>query len=453
MDSLFNRLVPLLGIAVMVLICLAVSTDRRAACRRWQLLVWAFALQFLFALLILKTSAGQAAFDWLNDAFVAVINCTYAGADFLFGPLSSPPGPENIATVAYVDSLVGEGQAVYNNGFVLAFYMLSVIVFFSALTSMLYHLGILQRIVAALASALQKTLHTSGAETLSAAGNIFLGMLEAPLLIKPYIKRMTQSELMTVMTAGFATVAGSVMAAYVGILTGVIDSPAGHLLAASIMSAPAALLFGKLMVPETETPETLGRIDVNVERESVNLLDAAAIGTSSGLKLALNVGAMLLAFIALLALADLILVSLYSLPVAVLFGGEVAADFHASQPHWLTLRGILGYLFTPLAWLLGVTDWGEANMVGQLLGTKMIANEFVAYLDLAAMGELSGRSRLIATYALCGFANVGSIGILIGGLSVLAPERRPDLSRLAVRAMFAGAFAAKSTACVAAIIL
>lgn len=453
MDSLFNRLVPILGIAFMVLICLAVSTDRRAALRRWQLLVWSFALQLLFALLILRTAAGRIVFDWLNTAFVAIIDCTYAGTDFLFGALATPPGPDNLATVRYVDSVVGEGPPVLNDGFSFAFYALSVIVFFSALVSILYHMGVLQRIVAGMAAFLQKTLHTSGAETLSAAGNIFLGMLEAPLLIKPYLQRMTRSELMTVMTAGFATVAGSVMAAYVGILTGVIDSPAGHLMAASIMSAPAALLFGKLMVPETETPETLGRVEVNVERESVNLIDAAGLGAAAGLKLALNVGAMLLAFIALLALADLILVSVYSLPVAVIFGGEVAADFHASNPEWLQLRAILGYLFTPLAWLLGVTDWGEAAMVGQLLGTKLITNEFVAFLDLASMTGLSDRSRLIATYALCGFANVGSIGILVGGLSVIAPERRPDLSRLALRAMFAGAFAAKSTACVAAIIL
>jgi len=456
LEDLLPRLLPFAGIATMVGFCLLMSSDWKAALRRWPLVAWGFGLQFSFAVLILRWGPGKALFDILNDVFVAVINCTYAGAEFVFGPLATPFGDENVATVGYVKEAVAGNPQATNDGFIFAFYVLSTIIFFSALTSILYHLGILQKLVMGVAWVMQRTMKTSGAETLSASGNIFVGQTEAPLLVRPFIGKMTDSELMTVMTGGFATVAGSVMASYIGVLSGSIPGIAGHLLAASIMSAPAALLFGKLIVPETSRPETADTMDIRVEKESVNVIDAAAVGTTTGVKLALNVGGMLLAFLALIALMDLLLNGWARLVVWSFFGGDVAQEFAAEPPAWITLRGIVSYIFSPLAYLLGITDWQEARAVGELLGIKMVANEFVAYLDLSALsaaGELSERTRIIASYALCGFANFGSIGIQIGGLAVMAPERRPDLSRLGLRAMLAGTFAANATGCVAAILI
>lgn len=441
MEGWLSRLIPLGGLAVLVGLCLLLSNNRPAALRRWDLILWAFGLQFVFALFVLKTGPGEWIFDRVNEIFVALINCTQAGSEFVFGPLATPYGPGNVATVGLVDAAVDGDPVAGLHGPILGFYVLSVIVFFAALTSVLYHLHILQTIVGGIAWVMRKTMGTSGAETLCAAGNIFVGQTESPLLVRPYLARMTQSELMTVMTGGFATVAGSVMAVYITILSPSIPDIGGHLLAASIMSAPAALLFGKLMIPETGEPETAGDTHVEVERESANLIDAITLGTTEGLRLALNVGAMLLAFLALIALIDLLL-------------GSVAGLFVEEVPGWLTLRGLIGVAFVPFAWLLGIVDPAEAWEVGKLLGVKMAANEFVAYLDLAAASEaLSERTRIIAAYALCGFANFGSIGIQIGGLAVMAPERRQDLSRLALRAMLAGTFAANATACIAAILI
>ncbi len=443
MENLYSRVVAFFGIFIMMGICLAVSTDRKAALSRWQLIVWGLGLQFVFGLLVLKTPVGQGFFSWFNDAFTSVVNCTSAGSGFVFGALASPPGDASFATVEYANAVAAGNATVRNNGVVFAFFVLSSIVFFSALTSILYHLGILQMVVKGIAWVMMRTMKTSGAETLSASANIFVGQTEAPLIVKPFLNKMTNSELMTVMTGGFATVAGGVMAAYVGMLGPSIPNIAGHLLAASIMSAPAALLFGKLMVPETDKPETGDTLHISVEKESVNVLDAAAIGTSDGVKLAINVAGMLVAFIALIALVDLLLKG-------------TAGIFMSEVPTWLNLRDIVGQLFAPLAYILGITDWNEAVKVGQLLGVKMVANEFVAYLDLARLGEageLSVRARIITAYALCGFANFGSIGIQIGGLAVIAPDRRKDLSRLALRAMFAGTLAANATGCVAAILI
>ncbi len=460
--SLLSRLVPILGIAVLVGLCLLFSTNRKAALKRWDLLVWGLGLQLVFGMLILWTPPGKWLFQVLNDAFVAVVNATYAGADFVFGSLAKPYGTgSNFATVDYVH-LSGEAAksgadmpSTDDNygGFVFAFNVLTTIIFFSALTSILYHLGILQKVVTLIAWVMQRTMRTSGAETLSASANIFVGQTEAPLVVRPYIGKMTNSELMTVMTGGFATVAGGVLAAYVGMLGEQIQNIAGHLLAASVMSAPAALLFGKLMVPETETPETLESLEIKVETDCANVLDAAATGTSEGVRLAINVGGMLIAFIAIIALVDLLLAT----PVSIYneFGRLSSGEAHeaVANPEWLNLRTMIGWVFAPMAWLMGVTDWAEAQMVGQLMGIKMVANEFVAYSDLSKMAELSVRSKIIASYALAGFANFGSIGIQIGGLAVMAPERRKDLSRLALRAMFAGTFAANATACVAAILI
>lgn len=423
---MLERLVPLLGLTAFVGIALLLSTNRRAAIRRWDLILWGFGLQFICALLVLRTETGQYLMRKFNDGFVAVVNVTQAGSGFLFNPLLDPS----------------------RFGFIVAFQVLPTIIFFSALMSLLYHFGILQVVVRALAWLMHKTMRTSGAETLSAAGNIFVGQTEAPLMVRPFLPRMTRSELMTVMTGGFATVAGGVMAAYVGMLDPHIPGIAGHLLAASLMSAPAALLFGKLMVPETETPETADSVRVHVERPSANAFDAITLGTREGLSLALNVGAMLLVFLAMIALVDLMLTA-------------VGKGIWFSQPEWWSLRGLVGFVFAPVAWVMGVTDWNEALQVGRLLGVKMVTNEFVAYDDLARMLNttteaapvLSDRARVIATYALCGFANFGSIGIQIGGLSLMAPERRVDLSQLALRAMIAGTLACNATACVAAILL
>ena len=443
---------PLVGIALMTGICLAMSTNRTAAIKRWNLFVWGFGLQFFFALFVLKTKIGETIFKGFNDFFVAVIGATQAGTEFVFGALAVGTGDKGFATAEYVQMAVkGEQPGFYPGGMVLGINVLCSIIFFSALTSILYHIGFLQIVVKGIAWVMQKTMRTSGAETLSASGNIFVGQTEAPLMVRPFIKNMTKSELMTVMTGGFATVAGGVMAAYVGLVGPHIEGIAGHLLAASVMSAPAALLFGKLMVPETETPETLDTVHVEVEKETTNLFDAATAGTTVGVQLTINVAAMLISFLALIKLVD----------ITVFFAADMFMKTE-DIPQWLNLRGIAGYVFAPFAYTMGITDWGEAVRVGQLLGVKMIANEFVAFLDMAGMLAetgpdglplLSERSRIICVYALCGFANFGSIGIQIGGLAVMAPERRHDLSALAFRAMLAGTFACIATGCVAAVII
>jgi CNT family concentrative nucleoside transporter len=301
--------------------------------------------------------------------------------------------------------------------------------------AVLYHLGVMQQLVRAIAIVMQKTMRTSGAETLSAAGNIFVGQTEAPLLIRPFVKEMTVSELMAVMTGGFATVAGGVMVAYVGMLVGVFPDIAGHLLCASIMSAPAALVMAKMMIPEPDpaSSKTFGSLKIELPKTDANVIDAAARGASEGLHLALNVGAMLLAFIALVAMVN----------------GIVGwAGGLAGHPE-LRLEMILGWLLAPLAWIMGVT-WNDAGAIGSLLGVKTILNEFVAYGQLSQIATSleSKRSMVIATYALCGFANLGSIGIQLGGISPLAPERRSDLARIGFRAMIAGSLACFMTACV-----
>jgi CNT family concentrative nucleoside transporter len=453
LESILNRLVPVLGLLVLMGIALAMSVDRRAALRRWPLILWGLGLQLVFALLVLKTKIGALFFKALNDIFIVLIDCTYAGSEFVFGALATPFGPRNMATVGYVEArLAGDASAV-NGGFVFAFSVLSVVIFFSAITSLLFHFGILQRVVNATSWVMVRTLRTSGAETVSASANIFLGQSESPLVVRPYLANMTRSELATVMTAGFATVAGSVMGLYVMTLSGVVENIAGHLFSASVMSAPAALLFAKLVYPETEQPATLGQTGVVIERQSSNALDAISLGTSDGLKLAATIAAMLLAFLAIIKLFDTLILEGVRLFLWPLLGLEAANAFAAEPPSWLTLQGLASYLFTPLAWVMGVTDWSEAVQVGRLLGTKMIANEFVAYLELGQMSELSPRAKIIATYALCGFANFGSMGIQIGGLSILAPSRRRDLTQLALPCMIAGTMAANATACIAAILL
>jgi len=338
-------------------------------------------------------------------------------------------------TIGEHDKGIGSTVEAQTGGF-FAFNVLPTIIFFSSLTTLLYHLGVMQRVVSIIAWVMQRTMRTSGAETLSAAGNIFVGQTEAPLLVKPFIDGMTRSELMAVMTGGFATVAGGVLAAYVGMLVAYFPDIAGHLMAASVMSAPAALVVAKLMLPETGEPETAGILPVAVDRPDVNVIEAASRGAAEGLHLALNVGAMLLAFLALIAMANGMLGWV---------GGLLGMD------GW-SLEAALGSVMAPVAWLLGV-PWQDAATVGSLMGLKTVATEFVAYLGLAdhlaGGNSLSGRSVIIAAYALSGFANFSSIAIQIGGIGGIAPGRRRDLSVLGLRAMVGGSIAAFMTAAIA----
>ena len=401
-----ERLIAMLGLGVFVGVAYAISINRRAV--RWRPVVWGLALQWMLAVFILRTALGLRIFQVLGGFVSRFLDFSDVGASFVFG--------ENF------------------EDFFIAFKVLPTIVFFSAVISLLYHYGILQRAVNAVAWVMQRTMKTSGAETLSAAGNIFVGQTESPLLIKPYVKSMTMSELHAVMTGGFATIAGGVLAAYVS-----FGVPAEHLIAASVMSAPAALAVSKIMFPETEVSPTKGEVKMAVERTTANGIDAIARGTLDGLHLALNVGAMIISFLAILAAFNALVSYI---------GGFVG------YPD-LSLESILSVLLAPVAWLMGV-PWVDCSAVGTLLGKKTILNEFIAYLDLQALIEnetVSQRSVVIATYALCGFANIGSIGIQLGGIGGIAPSRQSDLARLGVRAMVAGTLACFMTACIAGILL
>ncbi len=415
----------LLGMGFLIFMAWLFTAKRKAV--SWSLVAKGLGLQIVFALLVLRTSWGRSFFRVVNDAVIALISYTNEGASFLFGQLVNRDVP------------VSGAEGVVEIGANFAFSVLPTIIFFSSLMAILYFLGIMQRIVKTVAWAMQRTLKTSGAETLSAAGNIFVGQTEAPLLIRPFVSHMTISELNTVMTGGFATVAGGVLAAYVAMLSGYFPDIAGHLLAASIMAAPAGIVISKILMPETEESETSGTLSFDVDETSVNVIDAAAGGAASGLKLALNVGAMLLAFLALIALGNGLLGWATGL-----FGIE-----------GITLQRILGWIFAPVAWLIGV-PWSDASTIGSLFGIKMVANEFVAFQTLADMLRggvvLSEKSVLIATYALTGFANFSSIAIQIGGIGGIAPERRQDLSRLGLRAMLGGTAATWMTATLAGVL-
>lgn len=401
-----ERLISLLGLLVFVAIAYILSVKRRAI--SWKPVLWGTALQFLFALIILRSPWGLKLFQSLGDGVTYFLDYSDAGAKFLFGD-------------KFKD-------------FYIAFKVLPTIIFFSAFISVLYHFGILQRVVNFLAQIMMRFMNTSGSESLSAAANIFVGQTEAPLVIKPYMPTATLSELHAVMTGGFATIAGGVMAAYIS-----FGVSATHLLAASVMSAPAALAISKLMYPETEQSPTKGTRSMPIERTTVNVIDAIGTGTLEGLQLALNVGAMLIAFLGLLAVVNGLL-------------GWIGGWF---QFPTLSLEFMLSYIMAPFAWLMGV-PWAECLMAGALLGKKTILNEFIAYADLANLIKANGiseRAATILTYALCGFANIGSIGIQIGGLGALAPNRRPDLARIGFRAMIAGTLACFMTAAIAGILL
>jgi concentrative nucleoside transporter, CNT family len=421
-----DRVQSLFGMGVLLAICYALSNNRSKI--SWRVVGWGMGLQVILGILVLKAPWGKRFFEIANDVICDVIDCTTKGSEFLFGDL-----------------------AKFKVGFIFAFNVLPTIIFFSSLMAVMYHLGVMQMIVKGVAWVMQRTMGTSGSETLSASGNIFVGQTEAPLLVRPFVPGMTQSELMAVMTGGFATVAGGVMAAYVGLLKDNFPGIAGHLLSASVMSAPAALVCAKLMIPEPEPEksETYGQLKVDLEKVDANIIDAAARGAGDGLKLALNVGAMLLAFIALIAMLN----------------GLVGWSCSLVGLQGVTLEGMLGTVLAPLAWIMG-TPWADCPEIGQLIGVKTVLNEFVAYINLSEMIKpvadgaaattphlTHPRSVIIATYALCGFSNFSSIAIQIGGIGGIAPERRHDLAKLGLKAMVAGSLACFLTATVAGMLV
>ena len=432
-----ERLIGLLGIATMIGLAVLLSYDRKRI--NWRLVGVGLGLQVVFGLIVLKTAPGRAFFDAVGRAVTGLLGFQEQGARFVFGNLVQSNVPVGVPGPAG-GSLDLTAGYVANTGAYFAFNVLPTIIFFSALMSVLYYLNVMQVIVKGIAWVMQKTLGTSGAETLSASGNIFLGQTEAPLLIKPFVRTMTQSELITVMVGGFATVAGGVMAAYIGMLSGYFPNIASHLLAASVMNAPAGLFLAKIIRPETEVPVTKGTLRMEVEKTDSNVIEAAAGGAAQGVQLAINVAAMLMAFVALVALLN------YGLGW---LGGLVG---HPEA----SLQLILGQLLRPLAWVMG-TPWQDTAYVGGLIGVKTSLNEFVAYAQFAGdMGSgvaLEPRSAIILTYALLGFANFSSIAIQIGGIGGLAPERRGEIARFGLRAMIAGNLAAFISASIAGMLV
>ncbi|MBN6103893.1 NupC/NupG family nucleoside CNT transporter [Xanthomonas sp. CFBP 8703] len=417
----------LFGLAVLIGITWLFSNNKRAV--DWKLVATGLVLQIGFASLVLLVPGGREVFNWLGQLFVKVLSFVNEGSNFIFGSLMDTT----------------------SNGFIFAFQVLPTIIFFSALMGVLYHLGVMQAVVRVMAWAITKVMRVSGAETTSVCASVFIGQTEAPLTVRPYIPKMTESELLTMMIGGMAHIAGGVLAAYVGMLGGSDPEQqafyAKHLLAASIMAAPATLVVAKLLIPETGTPLTRGTVKMEVEKTTSNIIDAAAAGAGDGLRLALNIGAMLLAFIALIALVNAPLTW---------FGDVTGLAAAIGRP--TNLSTIFGYLLAPIAWVIG-TPWADATTVGSLIGQKVVINEFVAYSELSKIvkGEIPGmqlseEGRLIATYALCGFANFSSIAIQIGGIGGLAPERRQDLARFGLRAVLGGSIATFMTATIAGVL-
>lgn len=431
-----------IGMAAIIGIAVAFSNNRKAI--NWKLVATGLGIQFVLAVFFLKGSImaeywsplgwPKAFFSWVSSFFVIVLDFTTAGAEFIFGDLAKSPGMEG------------------SLGNFFAFQVLPTIIFFASLTAILYHYGILQKVVSWMSSGMQKLMGTSGAESLSVVANIFVGQTESPLVIKPYISKMTKSELLTIMTGGMATIAGGVMAAYVQMLGNSYSAAQGvsldvgrlmfaeQLLGASLMAAPAALVIAKVLFPETDEPATKGDVKLSVEKTDANGIDAAATGAGTGLKLAANVGAMLLAFIALLAMGNYFLAELGNL-----VGLNQMLGFE------LTIETLLGWVIAPVAFVVGV-PWVDAVNLGSLLGTKVVLNEFVAYLQLADMVErniLSEKAVIMATFALCGFANFSSIAIQIGGIGGLAPNRKSELASFGLLAVLAGTLANLMTATIA----
>ena len=428
-----SSLIGVAGVVAILGVAWATSTARSRV--PWRTVMVGVAAQFVLAFLLLRFEPAVAAFDALARLVTRVISFSDEGIRFVFGPLADPSGP---------------------CGFVFAVRVLPIIVFFASLVSVLYHLGAMQRVIAAIAWLLRRSMAVSGVEALSAAANVFVGQTEAPLTVKPFIPAMTRSQLMAVMTGGFATIAGSVMAAYVAMVGGPDDAArvlvAKHLMTASVMSAPAGLVLAKIMVPETEAVPDESRAGLHaVPRNTANLMDAAAEGASDGLRLALNVGAMLVAFVSLIALLNWPLAALSELDSPWLPIATWRADLGLPV---LTFQNILGFVLWPLAWLVG--GGADAPALASLMGTQVVATELVAYMDLAKAAQdesMSPRGVAIATFALCGFANLPSVAIQIGGLGAMAPGRRADLARLGLRAMAAGSLACWMTAAVAGVMM
>jgi len=407
--SLASRLSGLVGLALILAIGILLSHNRRAI--RWRVIAWGLGLQLLFAIFVLRIPAGQALFRWLGNLVTGILGYSYIGSEFVFGEL---------------------GKQHSSLGVIFAFQLLPAIIFVSALFAILYYLGIMQLVVRAFAIVMSRVMGASGAESLNVAASIFMGQTEAPLTIRPFLPRMTRSELMTVMTSGMAHISGSIMVAYIA-----FGIEARHLLTAVIMTAPGTIMMAKLFEPETETPETYGKVTLDMPKQDVNLLDAAARGTGEGLQLMLNVIAMLVSFVALVALIN---------------GGFGAVHRYVD---WFpaNLQTVLGWVFRPIAWAMGV-PWHDSGVIGSLLGTRMVLNEFIAYAQLGPMrGQLDPRSFTIASFALAGFANFSSVGIQLGGIGAIAPNRKQDLARLGLRAMLAGTLANFLSATIAGILL
>ena len=399
-----TRFTPLLGILTILGVAFLFSKNRRAI--RWRIVAWGFGLQILVAIFVLRTNLGYRLIDGASSGAVWMLNFAFEGSKFVFGWLGDPKG---------------------SSGFVFAFQALPMIIYVAAFFSILYYLRVLPMLVLLAGKVMFALMRTSGAESLEVAASILMGQTEAPLVIRPYLEGLTESELMTVMTAGMAHIAGSVFGAYV-----LFGAEPRHLLTAVVMTAPGTLLISKMLVPETGEPQTAGGVKMVMEKRDVNILDAVSRGVTDGLFLALNVGAMLIAFIALIALVNGVL-------------GHVHAN--------LNMQTAFGWILAPAAWVLGV-PWQDARTVGYLLGTKLVINEFVAFSMLGPLkGHIAARSFTIATYALCGFANLSSIGIQIGGIGALAPSRKQDLARLGFRAVLAGTLANYLAAAIAGLLL
>ena len=406
-----GRFTGLLGILVILAVAFLFSTGRRAI--QLRVVLWGLGLQFSLALLILKTPF-QKIFHLASLAVNAMLDFTEAGSNFVFGPLGIKSGPF---------------------GVVFAFQVLPIVIFIASFFSILYYLGIMPAIVRVMAIAMQKFMGASGAESLNVAASIFMGQTEAPLTIKPFIAGMTESELFTIMVSGMAHISGAVMAAYVKIAGVKVE----HLLTAVIMTAPATIMLAKMFVPEVEKPATAGRVDVKVEKTAVNVIDAAAQGAGDGVQLALNIAGMLIAFLALIAMINGILGWGRTLP----------------GMHWLpgSMQQAFAWLFAPVAWLMGVA-WNDCATIGNLLGTRLVLNEFVAFLQLGPLKtHLAPKSFTIATYALCGFANFSSIAIQIGGIGAIAPNRKGDLARLGLKSVAVGSMANFMSACIAGMLV
>ena len=424
-------LISLLGIAVIF------SNNKKQI--PWQQVATGIGIQLIFAVFVILTPWGATVFNAIGSVFVKIISFTNEGSAFVFGIFSDQGG----FAKAFPEEMQAQGV-----GFLFAFQVLPTIIFFSSLMAVLYHLGIMQKVVQGMAWVMAKAMKVSGAESISVAANVFIGQTEAPLVVRPYVDSMTKSELLTMMVGGMATIAGGVLAAYVGLLGGSDPAQqlfyAKHLLSASIMAAPATIVIAKILVPETTESLTMGDVKVPVEKTASNAIEAAATGAADGLKLALNVAGMLLAFIALIAMFNWFIEGI----ATDLLGFTTAAG----DP--ITLQVLLGYLLSPIAWLIGV-PWADAINVGSLIGQKVVLNEFIAYLELSYLiptGVLSEKAVIISTYALCGFANFSSIAIQIGGIGGIAPKRRSDLAKFGLRAVLGGSLATFMTATIAGVL-